>query len=105
MTLRALLLIASMLLVSVVVCRPDFEVIQASALRVRWGNSLRDTSASWWYAGDDRQYHYLLEKRPFATRGFKVRRDDVMLASSLTMPLSFDSEGWINLKVGDIDFK
>lgn len=104
MIARAVRILAGLAVLVTMACRPEFETIRGAELKVRWERSLRDTAVSWWYAGQDSEYHYFLEKRPLAERGFRVPRPEVNLADSVQMPLTHDSASWINLKVGDIQF-
>jgi hypothetical protein len=85
-------------------CEDKFEEVTPSILKIKWEKSLMHSSVSWWYVAKDDTYHYLVEKYPLKSNGYKVKVDLLKINANPRSTVSSNTDTWVNLKQGDIQF-
>jgi len=69
----------------------------------KWESSKTNSSVSWWYAGEDGAYYYLIEKWPTKSNALKISKVHISLIAIESFPMSKRKR--INLKTKNINYK
>jgi len=69
----------------------------------KWESSTTNSAVSWWYAGEDEAYYYLIEKWPSKSNALKVSKTHISLIDMESFPISKKKR--INLKTNNIIYQ
>lgn len=86
-------------------CADAFDEVDAKLVQQKLAESVKHTAVSWWYAGQDDDFHYIVEKWPMEQMRYKVRKDDVQIDIEVPMGAVLNESDWINLKTTNIQFQ
>ena len=86
-------------------CSSRFEEVEVAELEKMWTDSSKNSAESWWYAGEDAGFEYIVVRRGATTRRFKVPRVALSVREEVRRPLEERNQNWANLKTGDLIFE
>jgi len=86
-------------------CDEDFAEVDAGELKAELDLAVHSDVISWWYIGEKDGYYYLVEKKLWEEKGFRISKDYVAIDVGVTKAPSSDESEWMNLKERDISFK
>lgn len=98
-------IIASISLLVLSGCQLKFDQVEPAQLERSWLDSFHHTAVSWWYLGEKEGFHYIIEKWPLKKNAYKVSKEYVNIKLDKPLPFTKDQKQWINLKVGQLEFK
>lgn len=96
----------SICLVGILSCSDTFDEVSPESVEQKLAESANHTAVSWWYAGQDDDFYYIVEKWPMEKMRYKVRKDNMRI--DLNVPIGAPpnkEEDWINLKATSIQFR
>ena len=94
------ILVCSMILSG---CEQEKEM-SATELKQEWIESGMQSAVSWWYLGQQDNYHYILKKQPLESKLYKIRVNTLKINLEERLSFTQDQSKWINLKDGHLEF-
>ncbi len=83
----------------------SIQTIKKSELKSKLEQAFNNSAESWWYAGTDKKFHYIVIKKPLISDTIKVSTTDLNIINIKNYDYTENSSNWVNLKVENIKFK
>lgn len=79
-------------------------VIEAQELEKKWNDSINNSSESWWYAGSEREFHYIAIKIPYSSKLYQINKSEIKIKGIDFFEFTKEENNWVNLKNDNINF-
>ncbi len=86
-------------------CEEKFTKIDSKELKIKWDDSVNHTAVSWWYLGENENFHFIVEKWIMEKNAYKIDKQQLDVLLNHPHKFIYNESEWINLKIHHLFFR